>query len=188
MTLVELVIDESEEFSGIEAISVVRDPAIESDFIALKDNLIELAEVNKDKRILMGAALIPNKPIYRKNDKEEFYIFFSKETIEKASQLFFKRGRQNNSSLEHEKELQGLTVVESWIVDDEEKDKSRKYGLNVPLGTWMVSMKVENDDIWNNYVKTGKVKGFSIEGYFANKADKKNEDEEILKKLIDILQ
>jgi hypothetical protein len=79
------------------------------------------------------------------------------------------RGNQNKSTLEHQAELHGLSVVESWIIEDEIHDKSRKYDMNLPLGTWMVSMKVNNDDVWNNYVKTGKVKGFSIEGYFTDK-------------------
>ena len=170
MDIVELFIDE-EDAIGIEAISVVESPAIEEDFIALKNQEFKLAEVDKEKRILMGAALIPNKPIYRKNEDNEYYIYFSKNTVRKASELFFINGNQNNSTLEHQMPLTGLSVVESWIVEGE-KDKSRHYNLDMPIGTWMVSMKVLNDDIWNNYVKTGKVKGFSIEGYFADKAER----------------
>ena len=171
MDIVELVIDENDDISGIEAISVVESPAIEEDFIALKNQEFKFAEVNKEKRILMGAALIPNKPIYRKSRDNEYYIYFSKETVRKASELFFIKGNQNNSTLEHNVALTGLTAVESWIVEGE-KDKSRHYGLDVPVGTWMVSMKVHNDDVWENYVKTGKVKGFSIEGYFSDKLEK----------------
>ena len=171
MNIVELVIDENDDVSGIEAISVVESPAIEEDFIALKNQEFKLAEVDKEKRILMGAALVPNKPIYRRSGEDEYYIYFSKETVRKASELFFIRGNQNNSTLEHNMPLTGLTAVESWIVEGE-KDKTRHYNLDVPVGTWMVSMKVHNDDVWNNYVKTGKVKGFSIEGYFADKLEK----------------
>ena len=171
MNIVELVIDENDDVSGIEAISVVESPAIEEDFIALKNQEFKLAEVDKEKRILMGAALVPNKPIYRRSGEDEYYIYFSKETVRKASELFFIRGNQNNSTLEHNMPLTGLTAVESWIVEGE-KDKTRHYDLDVPVGTWMVSMKVHNDDVWNNYVKTGKVKGFSIEGYFADKLEK----------------
>ncbi len=171
MNIVELVIDENDDVSGIEAISVVESPAIEEDFIALKNQEFKLAEVDKEKRILMGAALIPNKPIYRRSGEDEYYIYFSKDTVRKASELFFIKGNQNNSTLEHNMPLTGLTAVESWIVEGE-KDKTRHYGLDVPVGTWMVSMKVHNDDVWNNYVKTGKVKGFSIEGYFADKLNR----------------
>ena len=171
MNIVELILDE-EDAIGIEAISVVESPAIEEDFIALKNQEFKLAEVDKEKRILMGAALIPNKPIYRRNEDNEYYIYFSRDTVRKASELFFINGNQNKSTLEHQMPLTGLSVVESWIVEDKEKDKTRHYDMEVPVGTWMVSMKVLNDDVWNNYVKTGKVKGFSIEGYFADKAER----------------
>lgn len=170
MKIVELVLDDDEE-SGIEAISIVESPAIESDFIALKSDEIRLAEVDSEKKILIGALLIPNKPIYRKNEGEEYYIYFSRDTVLKASQRYLTNGYQSNSTLEHSDNLQGLTLVESWIVEDDKYDKSRKYGLDVPIGTWMGTIKVNNDEIWNDYVKTGKVKGFSIEGFFADKIE-----------------
>ena len=178
MKTIELYIDEENEFSGIEAISVVENPAIEEDFIALKKHEVQLAEVDAEKRILMGPALIPNKQIYRTNGEEEYNIFFSEDTVKKASELFLSRGKQNNSTLEHQVDIQGLSVVESWIIEDSEMDKSKKYGLSLPKGTWMVSVKVNNDDIWDNYVKEGKVKGFSIEGFFADKLDGPNESVE----------
>lgn len=173
MDIIELFINEDDEVSGIEAISVVENPAIESDFIALKNQEFKLAEVDKEKRILMGAALIPNKPIYRQSEETEYYIYFSKNTVRKASELFFIKGNQNNATLEHQLELKGLTAVESWIVESEQ-DKSRMYNLNVPIGTWMVSMKVNNDEVWKS-VKAGELKGFSIEGYFADKLERPNE-------------
>jgi len=173
MDIIELFIDEEDEVSGIEAISVVENPAIESDFIALKKQEFKLAEIDKEKRLIMGAALIPNKPIYRQNEDQEYYIYFSKTTVRKASELFFIRGNQNNATLEHQLELKGLTAVESWIVESEQ-DKSRMYDLNVPMGTWMVSMKVLNDEVWEQ-VKSGVVKGFSIEGYLADKLQRPNE-------------
>ncbi len=176
MRIVELILDEEQEDAGIEAISIVESPAIESDFVALNSEEIKLAEIDKDKKILLGALLIPNKPIYRKGDEgEEYYIFFSKDTIVKASQMFLKNGYQNNSTLEHAQALNGLTLVESWIVESETQDKSRKYGLNVPVGTWMGAVKVNNDEVWSEYVKTNKVKGFSIEGYFADKMERPKE-------------
>ena len=174
MRIVELIIDEKEDLSGVEAISVVEFPAIEENFIALNQQL-QLAKVDDEKRILMGAALIPNKNIYRRNGEDEYYIFFSDATVKKASELFLMNSNQNNATLEHQKKINDLSVVESWIVEDTEMDKSKKYGLNAPVGTWMVSMKVNNDTIWNDYVKTGKVKGFSLEGYFADKLEEKKQ-------------
>ena len=170
MKIIELILDEDNLANGIDAISIVSEPAIEENFIALKEEQrIEFAVHDQEKRILMGAALIPNKPIYRRNGEEEFYVFFSKETIRRANELFFMRGHQNKATLEHEVSINGLSVVESWIIEDKAKDKSALYNMDLPVGTWMISMKVENEDVWKDYVKTGKVKGFSIEGYFADK-------------------
>ena len=178
MKLYELLIDENDLLlSGVNAISIVENPAIASDFIALGDQKpVLLAEVNKDKQILMGGALIPDKPIYRKDGDEEYYVYFSKETIAKTAEAFFRNNNQNNATLEHAEVLDNMTVFESWIVEDPEYDKSKKYGLEVPEGTWMVSMKVDDKDVWDNYVKDNKVFGFSIEGKFANVLRKESSD------------
>jgi hypothetical protein len=179
MRIVELLLDEESLQAGIQAISVVESPAIEEDFIALKDEQpkIELKTIDKEKRILMGAALIPNKPIYRRSGEDEYYIYFSQDTVRKASELFFINGNQNKATLEHQMDVQGTSVVESWIIEGEQ-DKSRMYGMDLPVGTWMVSMKILNDEIWNDYVKSGKVKGFSIEGYFVDKVEASKQDPE----------
>jgi len=177
MRIVELIIDEDAEMYGIDAISLVDRPAIELDFIALKEQRVDFAEADTDKRILVGPALVPDKPIYRKNGDDEFYVYFSKGTVRKAAELYLKHGNQANHTLEHEHNINGLTVVESWMVEDKEKDKSSYYGLDVPVGTWMVAVKVDNEAIWQEWVKEGKVKGFSIEGYFVDKMKKNSEDE-----------
>jgi hypothetical protein len=182
MEIVELILDEeNEDVSGIEAISIVENPAIESDFIKLANQEIKFAKINDEKRILMGAALIPNKPIFRKRNDTNFYVYFSKDTVRKASELFFMNSNQNNATLEHKMNIQGLSVVESWLVEDTKMDKSHLYGLEVPEGTWMISMKVNNDEIWNDYVKENKVRGFSIEGYFADKAQIKKDKKQLSK-------
>lgn len=176
MKLIELILDESMALTGIDAISLVEHPAIEEDFIALNSQRVEFATQSEEKRILMGAALVPNKPIYRVDGENEFYVYFSEGTIRKASELFFQKAKQNNATLEHEVGINGLTVVESWIIEDETHDKSRKYGFDLPVGTWMVSMKVNNPEIWDGWVKTGKVKGFSIEGYFVDRMNFSNQE------------
>lgn len=195
MKLIELIIDEEMELSGIDAISIVENPAIEEDFIALKTEQKEFkfAEVDKEKKIIMGAMLVPDKPIYRRDENEgEYYIYFSKNTIRKAMELFFQNGNQSNATFEHMESITGLTMVESWIVEDTDKDKSKLYELNVPVGTWMGTIKVNNDKIWNDFIKTGKVKGFSIEGYFADKAktplSKVDETEEEILAGLDLLE
>ena len=159
----------SEEKEGVFAISLVENPAIEIDFIALsKENIIKLAEVSEEKRLLISPVLIPNQPIYRRDDKgNEFNIVFPEETILKAQQNFYKQGFQRNSNIEHDDNLtlNDVTFVESWIKEDDTHDKSLKYGFNLPNGTWFAVMKVENDETWQR-VKNGEVKGFSIEGNF----------------------
>ena len=190
MRIVELILDEDQEI-GIEAISVVENPAIEEDFIALKDHKVSFQSVDNDKRLLIGPALIPDKKIIRLNaDNEAYYIYFSKDTVRQASELFLTNNKQNNSTLEHEVDITGLSVVESWIIEDAVKDKSRKYGMNLPIGTWMVSVKVKNEQIWQEYVKSGAVKGFSIEGFFSDNDNsvesKSSEDYDNLSKVYDI--
>jgi len=194
MKIIELILND-EDAIGVEAISIVENPAIESDFVALNNQEIKLAEIDKEKRILLGALLIPKKPIYRRNGEDEYYIYFSKETINKASQLFLQNNNQSNSTLEHDSKLEGLTLVESWIVEDTQKDKTALYNLDVPVGTWVGAVKVNNEEVWNDYVKTGKVRGFSIEGYFADKMERPkeeieetlSEEEIIMRDLINII-
>ena len=177
MRIVELIIDEEADVYGIDAISIVDRPAIELDFVALKEARVNFAEADADKRVLLGPALVPDKPIYRKNGDDEFYVYFSKATVRRAAELYLKHGNQANHTLEHEHSINGLTVIESWMVEDKEKDKSAVYDLDVPVGTWMVAVKVDNEAIWQEWVKEGKVKGFSIEGYFVDKMKKNTEDE-----------
>lgn len=189
--IIELIIDEKDKLSGIDAVSVVQSPAIEENFIALNKHEVELKEVDTEKKILMGAALIPDKQIYRRNEKgEEYYIFFSQDTVRKASELFLMNSNQNNATYEHDQKLKGLSVVESWIIEDSKTDKSRLYNFDLPVGTWMISMKVNNEDVWND-VKAGKIKGFSIEGYFADKLEmnmQEAEEQELIKQIIEILK
>lgn len=163
------VIFKDNDTEGVYAISVVENPAMESQFITLaKQEQIQLKSIDEEKRILLGAVLIPDKPIYRNQDGKEFNIVFPKETIRLSMENFFKKGYQNNSTLEHNEQmaLKDVTFVESWIKEDETNDKSVLYGFNEPVGTWFASMKINNDEVWNEYVKSGKVKGFSIDGFF----------------------
>ena len=182
MRLVELIIDGDDMELGIDAISLVDKPAIEKNFIALKSqDKFQFKSVDEDKRILLGPALIPDLPIYRRKGEEEYHVYFSKQTVRKASELYLRRHKNNNHTLQHEIGIEGVYLAESWIVDSK-NDKSQDFDIDVPRGTWMVSLKVENDEIWNEYVKTGRVKGFSIEGNFFDKANTNMAKEDITKK------
>ena len=169
--IVELLIDETEDIFGIQAISLVANPAIEKGWVALnKDNFLSLAKVDEDKRILVGPALIPNKNIPRYSEEDgEYLVYFSEDTIAQAQELFMNGLKGNNSTLEHKEEINGVSVIETWIKEDK-NDKSNLYGFSdLPIGSWLVKMKVYNDDVWKQ-VKKGELKGFSIEGFFVDKA------------------
>ena len=177
MKIIELIIDENDEYSGVDAISLVEYPAIEENWVALNKNDREykFKAVDDDKRILMGALLVPNKMIYRKDGDEEYYIHFTKATVKKASELYLQRGNANNATYEHIKEVEGVSLVESWIVEDKENDKSNLYDLDLPVGTWVGAVKVYNEQLWQMAKVDGSIRGFSIEGFFAEKAQRPKE-------------
>lgn len=180
--LVELLIDEETNAFGVEAISLVKYPAIEHNWVFFskdkRKGMLTLASVDEAKRTIVGPALIPLKEIPRYDDDtdEEYDVYFSEETVVRASELFLKTNRTNEHTFEHETDIEGVSVVESWIVTDPEMDKSNLYNMEVPKGTWMVRLKVDNDEIWDE-VRTGTVKGLSIEGYFVDRvAEMKRQD------------
>lgn len=167
--LVELLIDETEDIFGIQAISLVANPAIERGWVALnKDNFLSLAKIDEEKRMLVGVALVPEKEIPRYSEEDgEYLVFFSKETIEKAQELFMNSLKNNKATLEHKEDVSGVSVIETWIKEDD-TDKSNLYGFqDVPIGSWFVKMKIYNDEVWEQ-VKQNKLRGFSIEGYFVD--------------------
>ena len=167
MKLFELTV--SDEFlDEVFAISLVEDPAIESNFVWFDKEKVQFEKIDNEKRLVVGPVLIPNKKILRIDAMGQPYeVFFKPETIEKLAQGYLKKGYQAKSTLEHEKKISGVTLVESWIKTSK-LDKSNSYGLNLPVGSWVGMFKVDNDDIWKDYVKNGEVKGFSIEGLFSH--------------------
>jgi arsenate reductase-like glutaredoxin family protein len=163
MKTYEAVFDE-DRVDGVYALSVVNDPAMEDMFVAFDNHPkeVQFSAIDTDKRLLLGACLIPDKKIYRNVDGEEFYITMSEQTIEKLAHAFLKNGNQGNSSLDHEVKLENMSVVETWIVQDPNKDKSNLYGKTYEKGTWVAMMKVDNEDVWQ-LAKQGDIRGFSIE-------------------------
>jgi len=191
--IVELVIsDESEELT-IDAISLVTSPAIEQDFVFFgkEKNNLTFAKIDEEKRMLVSPALIPNKQIFRydANTDSNYYVYFSKDTVRQASELYLKHNNHHKATYQHEDRVSGVLTVESWIKEGD-MDKSKLYGFDLPDGTWFVKMKIENDEIWSK-IKDGELKGLSIEGYFVNKFEKMQKqptDEEILSALNEIIQ
>jgi hypothetical protein len=181
--LIELIIDETAQHFGVDAISVVKFPAFESSFIFFNNDFLSLAKLDEEQKQLIGAVLIPDKKIPRldKETNEEYEVFFTKETIRQAQKLFMANLRNNNHTLEHKEPVEGLTVVESWIKENKKYDKSNMYGFeNMPVGTWFVQVSAENNpDIWDK-IKNKEVRGFSIEGYFTDKLIEASKKKDIL--------
>lgn len=155
---------------GIEsetyAISLVESPAIEETLVALEEQKpIKVQLADEEKYMVYSAVLVPDKPIYRRNeDGDEFYIEFTKESIEKMSQEYLMNYRQNEITLDHATMANDITLVESWIKTDMYKDKSVAIGLSedLPIGTWIAGLKVNQIDAWNR-IKNGELRGFSVE-------------------------
>ncbi len=192
--IVELIIEDTSKELAIDAISLVSAPAIEQDFVFFgkeKHNLT-FAKVDDDKRMLVSPALIPNKQIFRydPNTDTEYYVYFSPETVKQASELYLKHNNHHKATYEHQDRVAGVLTVESWVKEGD-MDKSKLYGYDLPNGTWFVKMKIENEELWNK-IKSGELKGLSIEGYFVDKMQKMSEkqpsDHEILSALNEIIK
>tara|TARA_R100001079_G_C4450708_1_gene153580 strand:- start:3296 stop:3946 length:651 start_codon:yes stop_codon:yes gene_type:complete len=192
--ITELVISEENEELSIDAISLVTSPAIEVDFIYFgkEKNNLTFAKTDEDKQILISPALIPNKQIlrYNPNTDSDYYVYFSKETVRKASELYLKYNNHHKATYQHEDRVAGVLTVESWIKEGD-MDKSKLYGFDLPDGTWFVKMKIENKELWSR-IKSGELKGLSIEGYFVDKMEKMSKPvvnkEDILVALRDIIE
>ena len=193
-SIVELVIDDNSQELAIDAISLVSGAAIEEDmvFFGKEKNNLTFAKVDKEKRMLVSPALIPNKQIFRydPNTDSEYYVYFSKETVRKASELYLKHNNHHKATYEHQDRVSGVLTVESWIKEGE-MDKSKMFGYDLPNGTWFVKMRIDNDELWSK-IKDGELKGLSIEGYFTNKFEamqqKQATTEEILSALNEIIR
>jgi len=184
MKLYELQIQDNED--EIFAISLVENPAIESDFMYFGKETEMFAAVDNDKHMLIGAILIPDKKIIRvEADGTPYEVFFTKETVAKLAQNYLAKKYTDQATLEHDSKIKGVTLVESWVKDGQ-FDKSNNYGLNLPKGTWVGMFKITDDKIWKDYIKTGKVKGFSIEGLFSHKLVKASIEEIIDKEVMEL--
>lgn len=154
---------------GVYGVSLVGSPAMEGKAIFLnkqKQN-VEFKTIDKERRIVFGMILQPDFDVYRYDEEtgEEYFISFDKETIYNLAHDFMSNGYNNNSSLEHKTKIDGVSIVETWVVEDSEKDKTSFFGLNEKVGSWVGMMKIENNNVWENYCKTGKIGGFSIDAF-----------------------
>lgn len=152
--------------SDVYAISLVDEPAVDSNFIALsKQKPMEFKIQNEERRMLYGVALRADYPIYRRYGDEEFYLTFGKDAIRRLMTKFMKNFGQRSWTKDHMDFAEGLTVVESWIVEDVENDKAKALGIeNFSEGSWCIGVKVDDDEIWQS-IKDGRWKGFSVEAW-----------------------
>lgn len=172
--------------SDVTAISLVEMPAIEENYIALaKQKPQQILLEKEEKRIVCGAVLIPNRPIYRWTpDLGDFYLEFTSEVIEKLAFDYMKKNNNSSVTLDHETNASNVYLVESWIKTTE-NDKSNDLGFNLPVGTWFASMRVDDEETWQR-VKNEELNGFSIESFVSleelnlSKVDRNMEDNKSL--------
>lgn len=190
-----LEIDETNERWGVNALSIVKFPAIEQDsyyFSKGKKAPWNYLKLSEEKGMLIGPALIPEKLIPRFDEEgREYDIVFSKETVEKAAYLYLERHNQHNTTIEHDHAVRDVFLVESWIKETE-LDKSTSFGFEeLPIGTWFIKMKIKNDAV-KEKLRSGEIKGISIEGMFTELAlqhtkEVKDDRDEILDTIEDLL-
>jgi hypothetical protein len=163
----ELIIEGDED--EVYAISMVSEPAIESGWIAFDKEQVQFQAVDNDKRLVLGPILVPDKRILRiDGEGKPYHVFLSAPTIKKLSEKYLQNKYTDKVTVEHQKAISDVSLVESWIVESRTKDKSAVYGLSLAPGTWAGTMKVNNEKLWQDFVKTGKLTGFSIEGLFSH--------------------
>lgn len=168
----EILIDDYDN-TGIRFVSIVGEPAIEMMGmmfgVAQEAKQFDFKEV-KDKQIIVGPAMIPNKKILRKDDDGNAYtVVFSKETILQMVQKFNANGNNRRINIDHSKQMVDGYIAENWVVEDSYYDKSRMYGFEVPVGTWMVVVKIEDEKFWQDEVRGQGKYGFSVEGMMNQK-------------------
>jgi|TARA_R110000824_G_scaffold13966_4_gene60039 hypothetical protein len=193
--ITELIISDENAELSIDCISLVSQPAIEVDFVYMdkqKKNLT-MSKIDKYSQEIISPALIPDKNIFRydPNTDEEFYVYFSKSTVKKASEMYLRYNNHHKATYQHEERIGGILTTESWIIEDPENDKSNIYGYKLKKGTWMVKMKIENPEIWDKILE-GELKGVSIEGFFVDRLQEMSTqqdvtDAEILEALNEII-
>ena len=183
------IVEDLESNVEVDFVALVDRPAIEKAFLAFNEQeRITFAIQNEEERIISGALMLADTPIYRNDGNGEYYVVFTKDTIKKIAQKYFKKGYQNNVNLMHDSGMvqDGITMFESWIVDEKRGIKPMVGFEDVKDGSWFGSFKVENEDVWQ-MVKEGKVKGFSVEGIF-NYSKNKTQEEQMMESIYAILE
>lgn len=167
LALYELTIDSDvNDLSGLSIVSIVADPAIQQKFQTFAVAEKVATTVDTERMLVMGPALVPNTPIYRHDATGEYYVTFTPQAIETMVHKYHANHRSNNSSFEHDGTLlNGITMVENFIVDRSRGQQPNSNYPNLSDGTWFVTFKIDNPEIWAA-IKSGQFTGFSVEGLF----------------------
>jgi hypothetical protein len=176
-------------WGGVEALSWVESTIKKYEEMSSEEEMT-FSVFNAEQRLIVGPAMIPDKMIIRRNEitGDIYYVYFTSDTIKKLQQKFMQEKLLDKTNIEHgRKFLNNVDVVESWIIEDEQKDKQQVFGMNYPKGTWMISMKVNDDTTWSK-VKDGKLKGFSVQGYFLERAKFSSINNDLLEEIKQILK
>lgn len=183
--------DDLNDGAEVDFVALVDKPAIERNFLKFKEERANFAIQSEERRIVSGALMLADTPIYRNDENGEYYVTFTASTIEKIAQKFFKKGYQSNVNLMHDgnQEVEGVTMFESWIKDKARGVAPMKGFEDAPEGSWFGSFKVENEDVWDR-VKSGEFKGFSVEGVFNYKKEKQpmSVEEALWSQIVEVLK
>lgn len=180
--------DDDTDTSGVQAVALVDQPAIEQNWQVFTGVKQLFQTTNAEKKIISGALMVADMPIYRKDQQGEYYVVFDKQSIFNIVKKYFRNNNTSEVNMMHDsnKMVQGVYMIESFIIDKERGITTPKGFDELPEGSWFGSFKVDNQDVWDNFIKTGKFKGFSVEGYF-QPAPVEAKDDDILQKIKDIL-
>jgi hypothetical protein len=161
LPIYQIEIDENDETTGVDFISLVDEPAMELNWLKFNKEVKLEFKADKDKKLLYGVFIVPDKMIYRNDDRMgEYYTYFSKDTIEKIVKKFNKNNFNKNINFQHGDNRVNGFVVENFITSPMLK---ADFGFEIPEGSWVGSVYIEDDNFWQNYIKNGDLNGFSVE-------------------------
>jgi len=189
LPIYKLIIKEEGVDTGVDYVALVNEPAIQMNWRAFNASKSLFKAESEDKRIISGALMVADMPIYRRDERGEYYVVFDKETIQQIVHKFMKNGYLRNVNMMHDgtQKVDGVYMFESFIIDSSRGIKTPEGFDTLTDGSWFGSFKVDNDMVWDDFVKTGIFKGFSVEGVFQEQYVDHEEDV-VINAIIDALK
>jgi len=192
LPIYKMVVDDSKE-SGFDFVALVDEPAIMVDWMAFSSEEKKYRfDADKARRILTGPLMIPDLPIFRRDEKtqKEFYVTFDGETTEKMLKKFMQQGLTKNINLMHDKKMivDGAYLFEAWMADESRGVKAPENFSNLPDRTIYGSVYIADQQLFDEFIATGKLRGFSIEGMFQQMLVAEENEKDIIAQIKDILK